>query len=63
MGIQNLAIRIRALAARVPTNKRTPKLCVVTSGDSTDIREARIAEAERVGDPILEVEFFEAVAS
>jgi len=40
----------------VPTNKHAPRLCVVTSDDPADVREAKLATAERTGDPILDVD-------
>ena len=59
MNIRSLVTRIRALAAKVPTNKHAPRLCVVTSDDPADVREAKLATAERTGDLILDVELYE----
>jgi hypothetical protein len=59
VSLRDLRSRVSALAARVPTAMRTPRLCVVTSDEPADMRAARIAEAERAGDPILEVTLFD----
>lgn len=58
MNLKGIENRARALEEKAPTPTRTPKFCVVTSHDPADIRAARIVEAERVGDPIIEVEFY-----
>jgi len=57
MSIRSLVTRTRALEAKMPAPTRTPRICVVTSHDPADVREARIAEAERAGDQIIEVAF------
>jgi len=63
MQFRSLVSRIRALAERIPSPTRTPRLCIITSDNAPADRAAKLAEAERRGDPILEVELFEAVPS
>ena len=55
MNLKGIENRARALEEKMPTPTRTPRLCVVTSDEPADVREAKIAEAERLGDRIVEV--------
>ena len=57
MDLKNISRRVAACAARIPTSKRTPKLCIVFSGDPNAEKNRRAAEA--VGDPILNVTLLE----
>jgi hypothetical protein len=59
MNMRTIKTRLAAAAARMPTDKRQPRVCVVTSADDPAECEARIAEAEQLGDPIIEVTLFE----
>jgi hypothetical protein len=58
--LRNIKNRLDAASAKLPPAERAPRLCIVTSEDTPDIREAKLTEAARTGDPILEVAFFEA---
>ena len=59
MDLKSLRQRLTALAAKVPASRRVPRLCIVTNNDPECERVARMAEAERLGDPILDVTLFE----
>lgn len=63
MDLRRIKIRVETAAAKLPPATRTPRLCVVTSAEPADVREAKIAEAERLGDPVLEVVFIETPTS
>jgi hypothetical protein len=59
MNLRTISRKIAALAERVPVPRRVPRLCIVTNNDPECDRVARMADAERLGDPILDVTLFE----
>ena len=59
MPLSSIRQRLAALAERMPKSLRVPRLCIVTNNDPECERVARMAEAERLDDPILDVTLFE----
>jgi hypothetical protein len=57
VNLATISRRIAALAARVPTSVRVPRLALIMAGDPDGDRKCH--EAEAVGDPILRVELFD----
>jgi hypothetical protein len=57
MDLRTISRRVAACAARIPTTKRTPKLCIVMAGDPDGDRKCH--EAEAAGDPVLHVTLFD----
>jgi hypothetical protein len=56
MTLYSLRQRLAALAARVPSTVRVPRLCVVMVGDPDGDRKCH--EAAIAGNPVLRVELF-----
>jgi hypothetical protein len=56
MDLRTIRQRLAALAARVPSTVRAPRLCIVMADDPDGDR--RCHEAEAAGNPVLRVELF-----
>ena len=57
MSLTSIRQRLAALASRVPTSVRVPRLAVIMAGDPDGDRKRH--EAEVAGDPVLHVTLFD----
>lgn len=58
MNLGKLRIRLEAVEAKTPKGERRPRLVTIMSTDAPAVRGRLLAEAEREGNPVLEIELF-----